>query len=81
MNIHSQKYDTFRQESLHSKCKHQKHILLQNNGSLYYILQSRIYKKSSPQFVLRVRDIFIQSYAFKLIKQTNYVQTNYLTSA
>ena len=32
-------------------------ILLHNNGGPYYILQWGIYKKSSPQFVLRVRDI------------------------
>jgi hypothetical protein len=37
-------------------------ILLHNNGGPYYILQWGIYKKSSPQFVLRVRDIF---YAIK----------------
>ena len=33
-------------------------ILLHNNGGPYYILQWGIYKKSSPQFVLRVRAIF-----------------------
>ena len=32
-------------------------ILLHNNGDLHYILQWGIYKKSSPQFMLRVRDI------------------------
>ena len=37
-------------------------ILLHNNGSPCYILQWGIYKKLSPQFVLRVRDIF---YAIK----------------
>ena len=63
------KYNILRQELLHSKCKHQKHILLQNNDDLDYILQSHIYMKSSPQFVLRVRDIFMQSYASKLIKK------------
>ena len=53
----SQKYDIFKQESLHSKCEHQSIILLQNNGDPDYILQWGIYKKSSTQFVLRVRDI------------------------
>ena len=52
-----------------------------NNVGLDYILQYQIYKKSSPQFVLSVRDIFMQSYASKLIKQTNYVQTDSLTGA
>ena len=32
-------------------------ILLHNNSGLCNILQWGIYKKSSPQFVLRVRDI------------------------
>ena len=32
-------------------------ILLHNNGGPFYILQWDIYKKYSPQFVLRVRDI------------------------
>ena len=81
MNMHSQTYETLRQESLYSKCENQKHILLKNNSSPDYILHSYIYKKSSPQFVLRVRDIFMQSYASKLIKKTNYVQTKSLTSA
>ena len=58
------KYNTLRKESLHSKCEHQKHILFQNNDGLKYILHSRIYKKSSCQFVLRVRDLFMQIYAF-----------------
>ena len=31
-------------------------ILLHNNDDPFYILQWGIYKKSSPQFVLRVRD-------------------------
>ena len=35
-------------------------ILLQNNGGPNYILQWSIYKKLSPHFVLRVRDIFMQ---------------------
>ena len=35
-------------------------ILLHNNGDPCYILQSSIYKKSSPQFALRVRDISMQ---------------------
>ena len=56
-------------------------ILLQDNGGLDYILQSSCYKKLSPQFLLRVRDIFLQLYDFYLIKQTNYLQTNYLTGA
>ena len=40
-------------------------ILLHNNGGLYYILQWGIYKKLSPQFVLRVRDILYALNAFK----------------
>ena len=32
-------------------------ILLQTNNGLDYILQSSIYKKLSPQFLVRVRDI------------------------
>ena len=56
-------------------------ILLHNKGGPYYILQWGIYKKSFPQFVLRVRDIFMRQYAFKLIKQSNYIQTNNLTGA
>ena len=50
-------------------------ILLHNNGGPHYILQWGIYKKSSPQFVLRVRDILIQTHASKLIKQI-YLCTN-----
>ena len=37
--------------------------------------------KSCPEFLLRVRDIFMQTYASKLVKQSIYVQTNHLTGA
>ena len=51
-------------------------ILLHNNGDHDYILQGGIYKKSSPQFVLRVRDIIHVIKCFSKIKQTNYIQSN-----
>ena len=51
------------------------YIIAKNNGNLEYMLHSWIYKKFSPQFVLRVRDLFMQTYASKLIKQI-YLCTN-----
>ena len=46
-------------------------ILLHNNDSPYYILQWGIYKKSSPQIVLRVRDIFYAKNALNYKNKLN----------
>ena len=50
-------------------------ILLHNNGGLCNILQWGIYKKSSPQFVLRVRDI-LHIIKILLTNKTNKIYTN-----